>query len=194
MMDESTVQTIPVSYFLTTTNPSAGVEVMVLHADTEVPKHWVDGRSYFTLRLHKDGSICLTTCGCITETNHWLYDEQSITAGEWIWSGFRSYAIGWHRTGPSAAELLLEARVDELEEEIANERILHGLTREDVAACEADIEALKARRIKIRGFLRRSRKATAAAEGRFRVALQVAYAGWSAAILLGAFLVESVIR
>jgi len=176
MMDESTVQTIPVSYFLTTTNPSAGVEVMVLHADTEVPKHWVDGRSYFT------------------ETNHWLYDEQSITAGGWIWSGFRSYAIGWHCTGPSTAELLLEARVDELEEEIANERILHGLTREDVAACEADIEALKARRIKIRGFLRRSRKATAAAEGRFRVALQVAYAGWSAAILLAAFLVESVIR
>jgi hypothetical protein len=191
MMDDTTVQTIPVSYFLTTTNPSAGVEVMVLHSDTEVPKHWADGRSYFTLRLHKDGSLCLTACGCITETNHWLYDEQSITAGEWTWKGSRSYAIGWHRTGPSTTELRLEARVDELEEELAQEQILHDLTRKDVAACEADIEALKARRVKIRDFLRRSRKATAAAEGRFGVALQAAWAGWSAAILLAAYLIES---
>jgi hypothetical protein len=190
-MDNTTVQTIPVSYFLTTTNPPAGMEVTVLHGDKEAPQYWADGRNYFTLRLHEDGGLCLAACGCITETNHWLYGGQSITAGEWTWKGSRSYAIGWHRTGPSTAELNLEARVDELEEELAQEQILHDLTREDVAACEADIESLKARRVKIRGFLRRSRKATAAAEGRFGVALQAAYAGWAAALILAAHLIES---
>lgn len=186
-------ETIPISYHLTAANPAAGVEVVVLHGDQEVPVHWKDGQSFFTLRLHEDGSRCTSTCGCVTETNHWLYDDQSRTVGEWTWNGACSYAIGWHRTGPNAAELLLEARVDELEEDLAQERILHDLTREDVAACEADIEALKTRRIKIRESLRRARKATAAAEGRFGVALQLAYAGWSVAILIAALWVSAVI-
>lgn len=189
----SITESIPVSYHLTTTNPSAGVEVMVLHADKETPKHWKDGQSFFTLRLHEDGSLCLSACGCVTETNHWLYDDQRRTVGEWTWNGARSYAIGWHRTGPNAAELLLEARVDELEEEIAQERILHDLTRDDVAAGEADIEALKARRTKIRASLRRARKAATDAEHRYGLAFQAAWAGWSVAILIAALWVSAVI-
>ena len=92
-----------------------------------------------------------------------------------------------------APEQLLEARVDELEEAIAEERILHDLTKGDVAAGEADIEALKARRAKIRTALRRWRKEANDAEHRYGIAVQVAYAGWSAAILLAAHLIESVI-
>lgn len=206
MMDDTTVQTtpdprahdefagetIPITYTVTSACPSMGAEVTVLPGDREAPEHWTDEASYFSLRLHKDGSPCLSTCGCVLgqDRTH-LYHNKTVIIGEWTWSAARSWAVGWHRTGPNSAELSLEARVDELEEELAQEQILHGLTREDVGACESDIEALKTRRSKIRGALRRWRKEATDAEHRYGIALQAAWAGWSTAIILAVYLVES---
>jgi hypothetical protein len=189
----TTTETIRIPYVVTTTVPEAGVEIVLQPAEREVPEYWDNVR--IVVALHEDGSHCLSTCGCVApEDRTTIRRGETVTIGEWTWfGGQHSWLAGYRRTGPSSAEMLLEARVDELEEDLANERILHDLTREDVAAGEADIEALKARRIKIRESLRCARKAAAAAEDRFGVALQVAYAGWSVAILIVALWVSAVI-
>lgn len=189
----STTETIPVSYFLNSKRPAAGVEVMVLHADREAPVHWKDGQSFFTLGLHEDGSLCLNACGCVTETNLWLYDDQSRTVGEWTWNGFRNYAIGWHRTGPSTAEQQLSERIELLEEDLDHEAGLHHITKADLGHCIRRIEKLQVRRVAIRESLRRSRKASAEAEGRFRLAFQAASAGWFVAIFIAVLWISGVI-
>lgn len=219
MMDDSTVQTTPepresnetsaldvvtTDSMTIPTSRSAtvqtgdGLELTAMVPDRRLPAEY-RGRIYYSTALHPDGSPCYKACPCGTGQRHEIHagKPMQFAAGEsdrWTWAANEVALFGWRRTGPSTAELRLEARVDELEEELAQEQILHDLTREEVAACEADIEALKARRVTIRGFLRRSRKATAVAEGRFGVALQAAYAGWSAALILAALLAESVIR
>jgi len=186
-------ETIRIPYVVTTTVPEAGVEIVLQPAEREVPEYWDNVR--IVAALHEDGSHCLSTCGCVApEDRTTIRRGEIVTIGEWTWfGGQHSWLAGYRRTGPSNAELRLEARVDELEEDLAQEQILHDLTREDVAAGEADIEALKARRTTIRESLRSSRKATADAEHRFGLAFQAAWAGWSVAILLASLWVGSVI-
>jgi len=211
MMDDSTVQTppaprqaqnaghggtteaftIPTSRSTTERIVNEGMEFCAVVPDRLLPDEiW---GSHYTIPLHTDGSCCKRDCECGGAEPTDIRIGGHTTIGAWTWSADRVALFGWQRIGPNASELLLEARVDELEEELAEEQIIHGLTREDEAASEADIEALKTRRIKIREYLRRSRKATVDAERRYDIAFHAAWAGWSVAILLAAFLIESVI-
>ncbi|MEV3937310.1 hypothetical protein AB0K52_15190 [Glycomyces sp. NPDC049804] len=189
----TTTQTIRIPYVVTTTVPEAGVEIVIQPAEREVPEYWDNVR--IVVALHEDGTHCLATCGCVApEDRTTIRRGETVTIGEWTWfGGQHSWLAGYRRIGPSVAELRLEARVDELTEDLAGEKILHGLTREDVAACEANIEGLKTRRAAIRTSLRRSRRATADAEHRFGLAFQAAWAGWSVAILIAALWVSAVI-
>jgi len=181
---------IPISYTVSAAHPTLGVEISVHPGDREAPPCKGDKSSSFFLRLHTDGSPCPGSCSCVTaEDRTRLYHHQTVVIGEWTWSASCSWAVGWHRTGPNAAERFLEARVDELEEEIAQEQILHGLTREDVAAGEADIEALKTRRKALVRQATQYRYDRMRLRRRLTTVHAVAGAGWGAALALALVLI-----
>ncbi|ONK09229.1 hypothetical protein [Streptomyces sp. MP131-18] len=124
---------IPVPYIVRATSRDHGVDVIVLPGAQQAPEYW--NCNQFTLALHQDGSHCDNDCGCMAAADAdmtTLTNGETLVIGEWTWQGARSWAVGWRRNGPNAAETKLLKRVAELEERVefgeealADERELH---------------------------------------------------------------------
>ena len=132
---------IPVPYIVRATSTDHGVDVIVLPGAQQAPEYWTCNR--FTLALHQDGSHCDNYCGCMAAADEdmtTLTSGETLVIGEWTWQGARSWAVGWRRNGPTAAETTLLKRVDELKghiqsllDDLEAERGNHQVTRLDLA-------------------------------------------------------------
>lgn len=133
--DSHTIQhlSIKTSRHVTASIPAAGLEVVTVLPDEPIPDYLHNVR--YRAPIHEDGSLCALDCGCITpESLTTLPMEEAVTIGDWGWYAGPEALSGVRRTGPSDAEQVLEARVDQLAEDLAGEKILHDLTRDDMAA------------------------------------------------------------
>lgn len=196
-MDATTVPTPPAPrqaqdesirlvHGVTTELPDAGVEVQVLQGERAFPESWTE--PWATLSLHKDGSRCGAECGCVSrESLTSIRCGETVTTDDWMWMTFQvPLVVGWRRTGPSDAETRLKDYIEFLKEDLDMEAGHLHLAEERGAALERKVA-------RMRGSLRRSRKAAADAEHRFDIAYQVAFAGWSAAILIASLWISAVI-
>lgn len=201
MMDDTTVQTTPgprqhrghcpdearktvrLDRTVTTRLDHEGVTFVIV-----TPVELKFTGALYSIRLHADGSACASRCEGPCESAAWteIALQEEVTIGRWQWYGGAYALIGWHRFDSNLAGKALRERYEEATEGLAGERILHDLTREDLAAAQRQ-------RGKLRLALRRWRKEAREAEHQYGIALQAAWAGWSAAIILAAILIESVI-
>lgn len=131
-----------------------GTETVTLYSTQAIPTDWTS--AYAMVRLHTDGSHCdRGDCGCVTSDNQTkIQDAQSTVVGDWVWSASKTGVVaGWRRTGPSENEQQLLNRLVESEEDLAGEKILHDLTREDrTALIEEFSDRAERLRASIRGF------------------------------------------
>jgi len=211
MMDDTTVQTTPepreanetsVLDVVTTdsmtipTSRSAvvetgdGMELVAMVPDRRLPAEY-RGHVYYSTTLHPDGSPCHKACECDTGQRHQIHAGKPKyfgirKNGGWMWAANEVALFGWRRTGPNAEEQKLKTRHDDIKEDLGHEEYKHNCTRDALTASQEQ-------RRKLRASLRRWRKEANDAEHRYGIALQAAWAGWSAAILLAAYLIESVI-
>lgn len=211
MMDDSTVQTtlepreanetsaldvvttdsmtIPTSRSATV-QTGDGMELTAMVPDRRLPAEY-RGRVYYSTTLHPDGSPCYKDCPCGTGQRHQIHAEKPLQFGTWesegwTWAANEVALFGWRRTGPNAEEQKLKTLLDDIKEDLGHEEYFHSCTQDDLTASQEQ-------RGKLRLALRRWRKEAGDAEHRYGIALQLAWAGWSAAILLAAYLIESVI-
>jgi hypothetical protein len=199
MMDDTTVQTTPaprqpretdcgaapqtirLDRALTTRLSPEGITFVIV-----TPVELESTGTMYSIRLHADGSACASRCEgpCESAAATEIALREEVTVGRWQWYGGIYALVGWHRFDANPAGKALRERYEEAAEDLAGERILHDLTREELAAAQRQ-------RGKLRQALRRHREAATDAEHRYGIAIQVAWSGWSAAIILAVYLIES---
>lgn len=180
-VDDTTVA-YPITYYIAAQSMDIGAEIIILPADIELPNP-----VSVSIELHQDGSPCGTTscdgkCDALETT---IRRGGALRVGEWIWQAGHSWAVGWHRTGPSTDEKHLQGRIEHLEEDLEHEAGHRHLAEEDLAKLGGRAERLRASLRGLRADHRHLDRLTT------RLAC-VAVTGWTVAIVLALFLITVV--